>query len=227
MANQMLSKQKVARFDRHSGTPHPRLNVLRSRGQYRARQLMYTDFKGDTRYPNRYYGYRSTAYSELYMALLDKPKVSFVDAGCGDSPDRLIAKLDGFKSAIGIDLFKPWCCPQVASKIKSHRVRFLRGDICDMPLAPNSVDAMSCNAVLDLLTDEDRLLFYSEAMRVLKPGGLLSLSIVNLSCGYGIDTLTERDKCTMRGWGVLFQLERNFPGGFILRKAIHEKSITK
>lgn len=62
-----------------------------------------------------------------------------------------------------------------------------------------------------------------EAYRMLRPGGQLSICVVNLKNGYGYDIVTERDKLTMPGWDIGFELERNYPSGFIVQKPASPK----
>lgn len=203
-------------FDRHSSKPPSYLDRIRSRGRYRMCELSYSDFRGNG-YPNKYNDWKSVAYSELYMSTLNEERGTFVDAGCGDSPDAIIARLDGYKRAVGLDLFPQFSF--TARYFKQHGARFKIQDICERwPFKDSSVDGISCSAVLDLLTEDDRVLFYKEAFRVLKPRGKLSCYFVNLANGHGTDVVTERDKCTMPGWGVGFKLERNYPGGFVMEK---------
>jgi arsenite methyltransferase len=53
-------------------------------------------------------------------------------------------------------------------------VRFVLGDIEDMPLESESVDAVISNCVMNLVPDKVK--GYGEVYRVLKPGGRFSMS---------------------------------------------------
>jgi ubiquinone/menaquinone biosynthesis C-methylase UbiE len=53
-------------------------------------------------------------------------------------------------------------------------VEFLKGEIESIPLPDNSVDVIISNCVINLSSDKPRAV--AEAFRVLKPGGVLSLS---------------------------------------------------
>lgn len=209
-------RQVTKKFNRKDAKPHPHLSRLRNRGWTRSRELVSTDFKGYP-YPNKYYRLRSQAYSELDFVARDRKLGVLVDAGCGDSPDAVIGKLDGYKETYGIDLF-----PQSFGKhvYGEKRAKFIQGDICEkLPFKKGEVDAIISNAVLDLMSDGDRLLFYKEAHRVLAPGGVMAISIVSLKCGHGIDGLRERDKLTMPGWGIGFrQLAGAATSCFVVQK---------
>lgn len=203
-------------FNRKAKRPPTYLGRLRNRGYWRYWDYLHNAIGEDSIY------YRSTAFREAMFA----PKGVFVDAGCGLSADALLASYAGYKKCYKIDLFAldgyNSFFDKKRKKVETkHDITFIRGDICEpQPIPDNSVDLISCNAMIDLVPEEDRVLFYKEAYRMLKPGGQLSICIVKLKNGYGTDIFIERDRCTMPGWGVGFQLERNFLSGFIMEKPI-------
>lgn len=217
---QDLKSATVVPFDRHNKRPPDYLERLRTRGWWRMWDYTYRDLGKDSIY------YRSSAFREAQFA----PKGVFVDAGCGWSADALIASYAGYTKSYKLDVHPLKDRNNIGEarlrKAETEQgVKFIQHDICERwPFKDNSVDLISCNAMIDLVPEEDRQLFYKEAHRVLKPGGQLSISVVNLKNGYGTDTFIERDRCTMPGWGIGFELERNYPGGFIVTKGTESRN---
>src|SRR5690606_1125142 len=68
---------------------------------------------------------------------------------------------------------------------------FREGDIQDLPLFDNSVDVVISNCVMNLATDRHKA--FSEAFRVLRPGGRLVVSDLAVENGAAKQALSDRD----------------------------------
>lgn len=129
----------------------------------------------------------------MSMAWRYKKSGVFLDAGCGHSPDAAVAVRWGFKSAIKVDLWEPYWremgCVSFRDRLEQidgPKVRFIQGDICKLTdyVEPNSVDLINCHAVVDLLSADDRHLFYCEAYDALREGGVLAVTHLPLALGH-------------------------------------------
>ena len=100
-----------------------------------------------------------------------------LDLGCGAGIDTLLAALavGPAGKAVGLDM-----TPEMVERARRHavemklaNVEILEGLIEEIPLPDASVDVVVSNGVLNLSTRKSRVL--AEAMRVLRPGGRLSI----------------------------------------------------
>lgn len=224
----------MAKFNRYAAKPPDYLHILRKQGSRRQFRLVwqaannrYKEFPQGTVFS--YYDWMSKAHKELYNvkgSLAKEPTGVFLDAGCGNSPDALIATLTGYQKAYKVDLFPPtyyasisyWPKLEFDAEEKRKEVEYIKGDICEfVPLEDNSVDTIVCSAVLDLVKPGDRILFYQQAYRLLKPGGLLSVYMVFLKNGYGYND-SAMDVPLSVGFEEVRCYPRHWPDGFILRK---------
>lgn len=104
-----------------------------------------------------------------------------LDAGCGTA-DVLQATLDVGWDAVGIDVAPNMVAGARASlQAKGHDpTRVREGTITDLsPWSDVSFDLVMCLGVLSYVPIADQPKFYSEAHRVLKPGGALIVQHVN------------------------------------------------
>lgn len=137
----------------------------------------------DTLAPLDHFHGRGLPATRELAALLDPQKGERVlDIGSGiGGPARWIAANFGCH-VTGVDLTEAFCRAAEALNIATglaDRVRILHGSALALPLPDQSFDrAYSHNVVMNIA---DKPRFYGEALRVLRPGGMLALA--NLCAG--------------------------------------------
>lgn len=128
-----------------------------------------------------------------YAGLVDGQTV--VDLGSGAGNDAFVARsIVGDKGmVIGIDFAGAMLtrAKENAKKLGFENVKFLKGDIEDMPLEDNSADVIISNCVLNLVPDKEKA--FSEMYRVIRIGGHFCVSDIVLSGDLPVELIRDAE----------------------------------
>lgn len=134
----------------------------------------------------------------------------FVDCGCGDSPEVFMANDLGM-TGYGLDLM-PLMSKQTSNHKplakqeyeKRHNVKFFQKDVCENWNMLEQADVVHSNAMISLMSLDDRKLFYKNVFDNLKNGGLFVIGFIKLTNGYDYDTSVEVNLLKEAGFKLLF-----------------------
>ena len=109
-----------------------------------------------------------------YMRCEGNPKFdTALDVACGSGQSTFLLS-GAFQRVIGVDVSETQI-EQAKSKTESSgcsNVQFILGDAHSLPIEPSSVDLLTCGTAWHWLDPEK---FYTEAKKVLKPGGCIAV----------------------------------------------------
>jgi len=110
----------------------------------------------------------------VFDFLTPRPEDRVLDAGCGHGFYlRALDEISG-ASAVGVEARAAWIA-QGQRELAGSGARLVRGDVCRLPFAAGSFDKAILSEVLEHVQDDLSVL--SEARRVLRPGGLIAVTV--------------------------------------------------
>ncbi len=129
-----------------------------------------------------WYRHRQKPFPDVvpWLELISSMKPGkILDAGCGNCRNLLLFAKAGF-DCYGID-FSRQMLDQAKKFCKKHsiHVKLKQADITNLPFSDNFFDYVLCIAVLHHLKKQQQLKALQELRRVLKPNGLLLITVWN------------------------------------------------
>lgn len=155
-----------------------------------------------------------------------------LDLGSGAGIDAILAakKVGKEGKVIGVDMTKEMIekARENAKKQNITNVEFILGEIENLPLPDNTVDTIITNCVINLSPDKAKT--FSEAYRVLKPGGKIYLSDIVLLANLSDEQKNDKKLISGCVAGALLKddyLNKIKAAGFKVRILYENQKISK
>ncbi|KKS26037.1 MAG: hypothetical protein UU87_C0004G0021 [Parcubacteria group bacterium GW2011_GWA2_42_11] len=155
-----------------------------------------------------------------------------LDLGSGAGIDAILAakKVGPKGKVIGVDMTEAMITKAKANAKKQNvtNAEFILGEIENLPLKDNSMDTIITNCVINLSPDKSKT--FSEAYRVLKPGGKIYLSDIVLLKELTAEQRNNKELLSGCVAGALLRddyLDKIKGAGFKVRILYENKEISK
>ena len=155
-----------------------------------------------------------------------------VDLGSGAGMDAFIAakKVGATGKIIGIDVTEEMIAKakENAEKYSFTNCEFILADIEDIPLESNTADVILSNCVINLAPSKEKV--FSEAFRILKPGGTLCVSDIVLLEELTPEQRSDPELIASCVGGALLKdhyISIIEHAGFVIKKMDEDKDISK
>lgn len=124
-------------------------------------------------------GKRGESSAAFFLPFLHD-EMTLLDIGCGPGSVTVVLA-EKVRRAIGIDIQSTALetARAAAKKTTSAALEFIRGDMASLPISDSTIDAIFAHAVLYHLDATTLAKTFSEARRVLRPGGLIGIRDVD------------------------------------------------